>query len=108
MERHSEEKQIVVLTAEDVKNVEDFFVHFKLQTPEVIKEISAKIKADPKSITFDDQRYFRAAIAYSMNTVDHPLIKDPAFDNIRKRCDKVWYESQFDMDIDRLLREPKV
>lgn len=107
MQRHDEEKQIVVLTVEDIKNVEDFFTHFKLKSSDLINEIVAKMKADPKSITFEDQKYFRAAIAHAMNTIDHPLVKDQAFASIRAKCEKVWFDAQFDMDIDRILREPK-
>lgn len=108
MQRHDEEKRIVVLTAEDIKNVDDFFTHFKLKAPELILNLVEKMKKDPKSITFEDQKHFRAAIAYAMNTIDHPLVKDNAFQNIRTKCDKAWYDAQFEMDIEKVLREGKV
>jgi hypothetical protein len=109
MQRHDEEKRVVVLTPEDVKNVEDFFTHFKLQTPPLMQQMLNKFKnADPKTLTFEDQKLFRAALAMSMNTVDHPLVKDQAFANIRSKCEKAWFDAQFDMDIEAVLREPKV
>ena len=107
MQRHDEEKQVVVLTAEDVKNVKDFFTHFKLKAPDMVTNLIEKMEKDPKSITFEDQKRFRAAIAYAMNTIDHPLVKDNAFANIRAKCEKAWFDAKFEMDIDEVLREPK-
>ena len=83
MQRHDEEKQIVVLTAEDIKNVKDFFEHFKIEMPQGISSCIERFSKDPKAITFQDQRTFRALIAHAMVTVDQPLIKDKAFANIR-------------------------
>lgn len=107
MQRHDEEKRVVVITPEDLKNVEDFFTHFKLTPPPLMRQMLDKMKADPKAITFEDQKLFRAALAMSMNTIDHPLVKDQAFANIRTKCEKAWFDAQFDLDIEQVLREPK-
>jgi hypothetical protein len=107
VQRHDEEKRVVVLTPEDVKNVEDFFTHFKLQPPELMRIMLEKFRKDPKAVTFDDQKLFRAAIAMSMTSIDHPLVKDQAFVSIRTKCDKAYFDAQFDMDIEKALREPK-
>ena len=108
MQRHDEEKRVVVLTPEDIKNVEDFFTHFKLQPPELLQQMLDKFRKDPKSMTFEDQKIFRAAIAMSMTSIDHPLVKDSVFNSIRAKCDKAYFDAQFDMDIEKALREPKV
>jgi hypothetical protein len=107
VQRHDEEKRVVVLTPEDIKNVSDFFTHFKLQPPELMKNMLEKFSKDPKSMTFEDQKVFRAAVAMSMTSVDHPLVRDQAFVTIRTKCDKAFFDAQFDMDIEKVLREPK-
>lgn len=107
MDRHDEEKKQVVLTADDFKNAEEFFTHFKIEMPEAIAQRIAAYKQDPASFSFEDQKKFRAYIAHSMITIDHPLVKDEVFKNIRAKCEAVWYESQFDMDLEKILSEPK-
>jgi len=103
MERHCEEKKKVVMTADDFKNVEEFFTHFKIEMPELLNERITSYKKDPREFSFDDQKLFRAFIAHAMNTVDHPLVKDDVFKNIRTKCDKAWFDAQFDSDITTLL-----
>jgi len=108
MERHDEEKKKVVMTADDFKNVEEFFTHFKIEMPEVLNERIVSYKKDPREFSFDDQKLFRAFIAHAMNTVDHPLVKDDVFKNIRAKCEAAWYSAQFDLDLEQMLKEPKV
>ncbi len=107
MQRHDEEKQVVVLTSEDMKNVKDFFDHFKIETPVAIATMMTRFNADPKSISFHEQKVFRAHIAHALSTVNHPLVKDKAFANIRIKCDKVWYDAQFDTDVEDLFSQPR-
>ena len=75
--------------------------------PELLGERIASYKKDPREFTFEDQKLFRAFIAHAMNTVDHPLVKDDVFKNIRAKCDKAWYDAQFDMDLEKILSAPR-
>ena len=103
MERHCEESKKVVLTADDFRNVTEFFTHFKIEMPTQLASCIAAYNKDPAAFTFEDQKLFRAYLAMSINVVDHPLVKDDVFKNIRAKCDKAWYDAQFDSDITTLL-----
>lgn len=103
MERHDEEKKNVVISLDDIKNVEDFFTHFKLTMPEMLVKAITDIRANPSNITFENQKSFRKGIAFAMISIDHPLIKDEAFKAIRDKCETAFYSEQFDKDIEEIL-----
>jgi hypothetical protein len=108
MDRHCDELKKVVLTADDVKNITEFFDHFKIEMPATLAACITQFKADPAKFTFEDQKRIRAYLAHAVTTVDHPLIKDNVFANIRTKCDRAYYEAQFDLDLEVILKEPKV
>jgi hypothetical protein len=107
VQRHDEEKKVVVLTAEDFKNTHDFFDHFKMEMPKQLKDLLSTMEKDPKTVTFEQQKMFRALVAHAMVSVNHPLVKDKAFENIRTKCDKAWYDAQFDMDVEEIFARDK-
>lgn len=103
MDRHDEEKKKVVITNEDVKNTEEFFNHFKMPMPADVAASLNKFKADPKAFTFEDQRALRGHLAHAVITIDHPLVKDDVFKNIRAKCEKAWFDFQFEKDLEKEL-----
>ena len=107
MERHDVEKRQVVITADDVKNVNDFFTHFKIEMPVNLRSSIDTFTKDPTSFTFEDQCKLRAFLAHAVTSVDHVLLKDQVFATIRAKCEKTWFEANFDMDLEKVLTEPK-
>jgi hypothetical protein len=107
MDRHDEEKKKVVITSEDVKNTEEFFSHFKMEMPPNVAKSLEKFKADPKAFTFEDQRALRGHLAHAVITIDHPLVKDDVFKNIRAKCEKAWFDYSFEQDLEKELSEKK-
>lgn len=105
MERHDPEKKQVVVSADDIKNIEDFFIHFKIPMPAPLESSVLKYKDNPVEFTFEDQCKLRAYIAYAVTTVDHPLLKDQVFSTIREKCSKAYYDARFDLDLEEVLAE---
>lgn len=107
MERHDLNLRKVVMTPDDIKNIEEFFGHFKIKVPVHLQKVLDKFKGNPTGFTFDDQCQLRAFIAHTMVSSDHPLLTDKVFGNIRANCDKAWFEAQFDMDVEEVFTEGK-
>jgi hypothetical protein len=103
MDRYDEEAQKVVMTADDFKNIEEFFTHFKIPMPELLTAVIAEYRANPGKFEFDDQRKLRVALAHAVITAEHPLLKDDVFKNIRANCDKAFYDGQFQYDLENIL-----
>lgn len=103
MERHDLNLRKVVMTADDIKNITEFFSHFKIPIPDPLQKMLNKFNESPGTFTFDDQIRLRAYIAHTMVSSDHPLLTDKVFGNIRANCDKAWYEAQFEMDAEEIF-----
>jgi hypothetical protein len=107
MDRHDLNARKVVMTAEDIKNIRDFFTHFKIEIPKPLQSILEVFEKDISKVTFDDQIKLRAFIAHTIVDSKHPLLTDKVFENIRKNCDAAWYDAQFDLDLEEVLTEEK-
>ena len=105
MERHDLNARKVVMTADDIKNIEEFFNHFKIKMSVGLTKSIEGFKMNPAGFTFDDQIKLRAYLAHNIVASDHPLITDKVFGNIRANCDKAWFDTQFDMDLEDALIE---
>ena len=103
MDRHDDELKKVVLTTEDMNNIEGFYKHFNADIPAPIMDLMVKFQKDPTTLTFEDQTRMRAYIAQSIITLDIPILKDKAFDVIRSKCEEVWFTSKFDEDLTDLF-----
>lgn len=107
MERHDLNLQKVVVTNDDVKNIEEFFNHFKIEMPDSLKQVIEKFKDTPDSFSFDDQIKLRSFLAHTICSSTHPLLTDKVFDNIRKNCERAWFDAQFDFDVEDVFSEPR-
>ena len=90
----------VVVGPEDIKNIEEFFGHFRIPIPEALQTQINSFKKDPSNYTLDQQKLLRAEVAHAIVSSDHELMKDGVFDNITNNCDKEWFETQFQRDME--------
>jgi predicted methyltransferase len=93
----------VVVGAEDIKNIEEFFSHFRMPMPEALQAQINVFKKDPTAYTLDQQKLLRVEVAHAIVSSDHELMKDGVFDNITNNCDKEWFESQFQKDMEEVF-----
>lgn len=104
-----EEVNKVVINQEDIKNVEDFFNHFRIEIPKFLQAELDVFKDDPESYNLDKQAKLKSELAHAIVSSDHELFKDDLFVNVMKNCNKEWYDTQFDRDINDVFSsdEPK-
>lgn len=110
-----EVKDRVVLTADDIKMVEDFFQHYNdpktnnLIMPEKLTQEIEKFKEKSKthSYTVEDQRLFSIAISEALHKTTHPLLKDPAIADVISACSEVWTDAQFYEEFEKTLATPQ-
>ena len=95
----------VVVGPEDIKNIEEFFGHFRIPVPEGLQTQIDAYKKDPSNYTLDQQKLLRVEVAHAIVSSDHELMKDDVFDNITNNCDKEWFESQFQRDMEDAFSE---
>ena len=101
------EETKALISGEDIKNIEEFFSHFRIEVPSYLKEQLDIFKADPGAYTADKQAMLKAELAHTIVSSDHELMTDGVFSNICLKCDKEWFETQFNRDLESELSEPK-
>lgn len=101
----SPEERRVVVNQEDVKNIEDFFNHFRIPIPDFLKTQLDKFKNSPESYTYDDQCLLKTELARAIASSDHELFKDELFTNVLNNCSKEWYDAQFNRDLEEALSD---
>ena len=99
----SEEKEKVVINSEDIKNIEDFFNHFRIPIPPFLQEQLDVFKQDPEGYTVEKQLRLKAELAHAMVESDHELLKDDLFKPVIQNCEKEWFETQFQRDFEGAL-----
>ena len=90
----------VVVSAEDIKNIEEFFSHFRIDIPAYLQTQLDVYRAAPDEYTLDKQKLLRAELAHAIVSSDHELMKDGVFTNIVENCDKEWFDAQFNRDFE--------
>jgi len=103
----SNEENATLVSGEDIKNIEEFFSHFRIPVPDYLQEQLEVFKADPNTYTMDKQKMLKSELAHAIVSSDHELMNDGVFANICQKCDKEWFETQFDRDLEDGLSETK-
>lgn len=95
----------IVISAEDIKNIEEFFNHFRIEIPDFLQKQLDVFNNNPNAYTLDDQKLLRAELAHAIVSSDHELMKDGVFSNIVANCDKEWFDTQFNRDFESDLTD---
>lgn len=96
----SEEQNKVVITSEDIKNIEDFFSHFRMDMPDYLREQLDVFKNNPEAYTIDNQLALKSELAHALVESDHELLKDDLFKDVIDNCSKEWFDTQFQRDFE--------
>ena len=99
-----QENEEVVLTKDDIDNVETFFNHFGMPIPEYLKKM-IKVFRDKDNPTLEDQKEFKAAISHATLTSEHDIMKNDVWTGVLVNCDEAYYNAQFDKELNEVLSE---
>lgn len=100
----SDEKK-AILSIEDINNVEEFFRHFSIPIPKYLQDQIDIYKANLSSYSLENQERFKAELSRAIIESDHELLQDDIFSNIKHFCDEVWYNAQFERDLEEVLTD---
>ena len=95
----------VVINQEDIKNIEDFFNHFRIPIPTFLKSELDVFRNSPDDYSYDKQCKLKSELAHAIVDSDHELFKDDLFKNVIKNCNKEWFDTQFDRDLETTFTE---
>ena len=87
----------VVISEEDIKNVNDYFEHFSIDMPTKLAESLKRFKANP---TLKNQKYFKLQMCNTIKGSKHESFQDEMFAPVKVTAEKARYELQFEFDVD--------
>lgn len=91
-----------LVTIEDVKNVRDFFDHFKIDMPQYLSDhLNNMENAD--SITEELHDEMRVQVARAITESEHEIFKDQLFEEVIPNCEKAWFDRQFSDDFEEAM-----
>lgn len=100
-----DEEEKVVLSKDDMSNIEGFYKHFEEKMPDYMAKEIEFFKANEDTFTIADQKRFRAAVAKAMMEFKHKIMENPVWQGIYGNCDEEQFNAQFDEDLENALRE---
>jgi hypothetical protein len=102
MERYSEDTKQVILTVDDIKNMESFMNFFEIPIPPYLNDVFVDIYQNT-ALTFEQQKNFRAKFAMAVIESNHPLFQDAAFDEVKNTMKSINYDTHFEEDLKDIL-----
>jgi hypothetical protein len=95
-----EKEKVVVIGNEDVKNIRDFFTHFKI---EMTAELSAALDAFEADRSHANQDEIRFRLSENMKDSTHPLLKDELFKQVIDNSTVIAEEFKFNRLVEETL-----
>lgn len=93
----------VVLNIDDIRNVREFFKHFRIEVAPELEDAMAAWEAKDSKVSLQDQEALKIGLCVSMLKSSHPMFKDPLFEKILKKAEKLVYESTFAKELETQL-----
>ena len=93
----------VVLNHDDIKNLREFFTHFKISMIAEMEEILARWEMKKDKVTPQDQQDLKVALCAQMLQSDHPMFKDELFKPILENSSKIVFDAQFEKELETQL-----
>jgi hypothetical protein len=91
-----------LVTMEDVKNVRDFFDHFKIEMPQYLTDhLAAMENAENIDEKLHDE--MRVQVARAIAESEHEIFKDQLFEEVIPNCQKAWFDRQFSEDFEEAM-----
>jgi len=97
----------VVLNQDDIRNLRDFFAHFKV---EVIPELDAVLKRweeKKEKVTPQDQGDLRVQLCANMLRSGHKMFADELFKPILANSEKIVFDATFKSELETQLSQEK-
>ncbi len=102
LDQSVEEK--VVLSSEDIKNVNEYFKHFSIPMPNYLEESLNKFN---ESQTLENQKFLKLQICKVLIESQHESFRDQMFDTVKETANKARYDLQFEFDVKDELTHKK-
>lgn len=98
----------VVLNLDDIRNIRDFFNHFKIEIQPELDSAMQAWETKKDKVTIEDQDALKVGLCVSMLKSDHAMFKDSLFANIIKNSEKIVFESTFQKELEtQLSKKPE-
>ena len=97
--------ETIVVQEEDFTNVENFYKHFNISMPSSLSEEIANFRKNPSSYSLDQQQKFKEELCRAICSSDHELLTDDLFKVVVDNCKDVWFNAQFDRDIEETFSD---
>lgn len=99
----------VVISQDDIRNLRDFFTHFKVEVCPELEDVLKRWESKEKNaLTPQDQEDLRVAICVNMMKSNHKMFKDELFAPILKNSEKIVFDATFKSELeDQLSKEKK-
>jgi hypothetical protein len=94
--KNLQQEEKLVLSADDIKNTQDYFEHFKIP---ITDDLIAACEAFKKEQTLANQKAFKLALCQCIRTSKHESFTDKMFNEVKKTAAKAEYNLQFDKDL---------
>jgi len=95
----------VVLNNDDIKNLREFFVHFKVEIIPELEEVLTRWESKREKVTPQDQEDLKVALCANMLASEHQMFKDELFKPILENSSKIVYDATFEREIKNQLAE---
>ena len=99
------EKQLkeVVLNRDDIKNLRDFFSHFKIEMVPELDAVLTRWEKNPESVTPEVQEELKVALCSNMLISNHKMFSDELFEPILDNSRKIVYDATFKKELENQL-----
>ena len=86
----------------DAENIRKFWNYFKIEMPQELKDCLDKFDKTG-TLTKKDTQDLKIAFVSALQEADHPLAKDPVWQEVDETLEKHVYDEAFNRDIEKII-----
>ena len=99
-EKELENKDKVVISAEDANSALNFWSHYEIPLPEDLKKAVEAFSTDPN---IETQNAMKLEFLKAIYSSDHPALSDDMWTKVAQECRVRAYDMTFDKDLEQSL-----
>ena len=103
MDSLQEKEEEIVITQNDIDNMDIFFKHFNIPMSDKLVTQIAFWQANKDNFTQEMAKEFKVAVSHAFLSADHKLLQNEVWQGVLKNCNETYYNSQFDKDLEAVL-----
>jgi hypothetical protein len=94
----------VLVSSAEVEAALEFWKHFEVPVDPVMLDAFTKFCSDP---SVENQRTMKIEVCRAISSSEHDAFKDEMMSKIIDECKSVYYDAQFDKDLEETLSQDK-